>query len=68
MRLVSRLSVLLFGLLLLSVPAPVNAQSVQDFTIVDFGAKYELTNEDPQGTLTLTETIQLKYSAQNRGI
>ncbi len=45
-----------------------NAQGVNDFVITDFSAEYQLTNEDPQGTLYVTETIELDFSGQNQGI
>jgi uncharacterized membrane protein YgcG len=48
--------------------APVSAQGVNDFVITDFQATYSLTNEDPQGLLTITEKIALQYSGQNQGI
>jgi uncharacterized membrane protein YgcG len=56
-------------LALISVaPQAARAQTVQDFVITNFDAQYELTNEDPQGTLNVSESIELNYSAQNRGI
>ena len=46
----------------------VSAQSVNDFVITSFVSDYELNNDDPQGTLVTTETINVDFSAQNRGI
>jgi hypothetical protein len=45
-----------------------SAQGVQDFVINNFDAQYNLTREDPQGTLNIIETIDLDFSGQNRGI
>ncbi len=60
-------AILLFALVTL-ISVPVGAQGVQDFVIESFDAKYTLTNEDPQGLLTITEQIELNYSAKNQGI
>jgi uncharacterized membrane protein YgcG len=46
----------------------VNAQGVNDFVVESFEANYSLSNKDPQGTLEITEQIELVYSGQNRGI
>lgn len=45
-----------------------SAQSVNYFVIENFDAQYDLTNKDPQGSLKIDETIDLNFSAQNRGI
>ncbi len=55
----------IFSILLV---ASSSAQGVQDFVITSFDASYELTNEDPQGLLKITETIELNFSGQNQGI
>src|SRR4030095_13738326 len=41
---------------------------VNDFTITDFSADYYLSNEDPQGTLHIVETIQVDFTDNNHGI
>ncbi len=41
---------------------------VNDFVINDFSADYYLTNDDRQGTLRVTEQIDLTYSDNNHGI
>ena len=64
-------SLLLFvsSLLLSSIfPIAVSAQGVNDFVITSFDSSYRLTNEDPQGTLRITERIELDFSGQNQGI
>jgi len=44
------------------------AQGVNDFVISSFDADYELSNDDPQGKLYITENIELVFSGQNQGI
>jgi uncharacterized membrane protein YgcG len=54
---------------LLSVfPSAASAQGVNDFVINNFDANYTLSNQDPQGYLEITESIELTYVGQNRGI
>jgi len=56
---------LLFGFLFLPGRA---LASVQDFTIDNFDATYKLTNADKQGSLTVTEVIDVTFSDYNHGI
>ena len=42
--------------------------STQDFVINDFKVQYVLTNQDNQGQLQVTESIDLTYSDVNHGI
>jgi len=70
MRIV-RYSVLPALIVLLSAivsPANLSAQGVDDFTITSFSADYELSNDHPQGLLLITESIDLDFRGQNRGI
>ncbi len=62
------LSICLLVWLVLSTPPRISAQGVQDFRFSDFVVDYKLTNDDPQGTLEITETMLLEFSGQNRGI
>jgi len=55
-------------LLLLVFGARVDAQGVNDFVINSFGADYDLSDEDPQGFMEITESINLTFAGQNRGI
>ncbi len=41
---------------------------VNDFVINNFDAKYTLSNVDMQGSLTVTETIDITFSDNNHGI
>lgn len=67
MKLLAKFSVLLlFASFFLSSTA--SAQGVNDFVITEFNAEYSLTNEDPQGLLTVSETISVDFSGQNQGI
>lgn len=50
------------------VSGQAQAQGVQDFVIESFRVQYELTNDDPQGLLQTTETIDVNFSGENRGI
>jgi uncharacterized membrane protein YgcG len=63
----SSIAVNLLFLLFIFSP-PVTAKGVNDFVIADFDATYTLTNEDPQGLLTVTEIIEVNFSGQNQGI
>lgn len=56
------------SLLLAFAQIRVFAQGVQDFRITNFSAVYELTNDNPQGLLDITETVEVDFSGQNRGI
>ncbi len=66
----ARSSVLLVLLLLSSIALPTNifAQGVDDFTVTSFSADYDLSNDHPQGSLLITEAIDLDFRGQNRGI
>lgn len=61
---------ILLGMLFFALPlqSQASAQGVDDFTITSFSADYQLTNEHPQGELTVTEAIELDFRGQNRGI
>lgn len=54
--------------LVIGVSPAAQAQGVQDFVITDFRVDYQLTNNDPQGTLRTKEAITVDFSGQNRGI
>jgi uncharacterized membrane protein YgcG len=66
-QLVFSLSSLAFVLFIV-LPSAASAQGVNDFVINNFDANYTLSNEDPQGYLEITESIELTYDGQNRGI
>lgn len=54
---------------LLLVIAPVTAHAdVSGFTVTDFTADYYLKQDDPQGTLDVTERISVDFSDYNHGI
>lgn len=67
MRKIMKLLILMLTISVAS-SVPVGAQGVQDFVINKFDAHFELTNADPQGELTIQETIEVDFSGQNRGI
>ncbi len=55
-------------LLVAAFIAPAAHADVNDFVIERFGADYTLSNSDRQGTLKVTETIDVNFSDQNHGI
>jgi uncharacterized membrane protein YgcG len=50
------------------VSGKTSAQGVNDFVISNFEAEYSITNEDLQGLMQVTETIEVNFSGNNRGI
>ncbi len=62
-------SVLIAALTLLTVGSvePVHAD-VNNFTITNFHADYTLTNNDPQGELTIKESLTVMFTDNNHGI
>lgn len=61
-------SLLIAGLLIIFFNVSASAQGVNDFAISKMDVFYNLTNQDPQGFLEVTETVELNFAGQNRGI
>lgn len=55
-------------LAVLVVAPSVSAQGVNDFVFKNFEADYYLSNQDPQGTMRVVESMTVDFSGQNRGI
>ncbi len=66
MKILSSLLLVILGLFLNAHIA--SAQGVNNFVINNFKASYVIDNDAVGGSLLTTETIDLTYSAQNRGI
>ncbi|TAH35833.1 DUF2207 domain-containing protein [Candidatus Saccharibacteria bacterium] len=64
-----RLKLLVVGLAAVFMFMPSIAHAdVNDFTITDFSADYYLKQDDPQGTLDITERISVAFTDENHGI
>ena len=50
------------------LPPGISVASVDDFIIHSLDATYELSRDDPQGKLTITENIDLTFEDNNHGI
>lgn len=67
LRFVSKFFLTFLAVTLL-LPVLAARADVNDFVINDFSATYNLSRDDPQGKLTIDETIDLTFSDNNHGI
>lgn len=64
---VSKLFLVVLSVLFL-LPVGSSKASVDDFVVHSFDATYQLSRDDPQGLMTITEKIDLSFNDYNHGI